>query len=417
MVEELSRDVARLRVRRIGRVVDTGEGREPFVLVDSSGEPVVPVAEYLRALRADGSPATTQRSYCYELLGWFRFLWAVDVAWDRAGRREARDYALWLAQASKGSWRRDPAGPVPGSRNPVTGKPYPAQGYATESRRHARAVVHAFYEYHRDEHGRPLLNPFPRERSEASGGVNAHRNPMHPARQPRRRAPYQPKAAKRIPRAIPDERFNEVFAALRSHRDRALLAFWVSTAARATELLTVVRGAADPIEQQITVVRKGSGAAQLLPASADAFVWLRLYQAQLGESVPHGAGDPLWWTLRRPLRPLSYDAARMMFTRAQATLGSNWSIHDLRHTAAYRMAADPHVSLVDIQWVLGHAHLSTSEIYLTPSPDQLVEKLLAHHARRKSLEAIPVQPAPGYRPALLDTLFGTSSTQGPQPWT
>jgi hypothetical protein len=25
-----------------------------------------------------------------------RFLWAVEVDWDRASRREARDYALWL---------------------------------------------------------------------------------------------------------------------------------------------------------------------------------------------------------------------------------------------------------------------------------------------------------------------------------
>ena len=67
------------------------------------------------------------------------------------------------------------------------------------------------------------------------------------------------------------------------------------------------------------------------------------------------------------MRPLTYDAARMMFGRAQAALGSNWSLHDLRHSAAYRMANDPGMSLVDVQWVLGHAHLSTTEIYLTPT--------------------------------------------------
>ena len=415
-MEEQSRDVARLEVPRVGRVVETGDDQAPYVLIDEAGLSVASVAEFLRAMLADGASASTLRSYCYELLGWMRFLWALDnIAWDRAGRREARDYALWLGLAPKQQWRRDPQGPAPGSVNTVTGKPYPTQGYAIETRRHARAVVHAFYEYHRDEHGRPLLNPFPATRSSAPGGVNSHRNPMQPVRQPLRRAPYQPKAAKRIPRAIPDERFNEVFAGLRSHRDRALLAFWVSSAARATELLAVTRGGADPIEQQIAVVRKGSRAEQRLPASIDAFVWLRLYQAQLGDQVPRGAGDPLWWTLRRPLRPLAYDAARMMFTRAQKTLGSNWTIHDLRHTAAYRMAADPHVSLVDIQWVLGHAHLSTSEIYLTPSPDQLVEKLLAHHERRKSLEAVPAPPAPGYRPEVLATLFGTTAQEA-QPW-
>jgi hypothetical protein len=57
-------------------------------------------------------------------------------------------------------------------------------------------------------------------------------------------------------------------ADLTSHRDRALLAFWVSTAARASELLTVTRGGVSPIDQVITVVRKGTRAEQMLPASS-----------------------------------------------------------------------------------------------------------------------------------------------------
>ena len=99
-------------------------------------------------------------------------------------------------------------------------------------------MIHAFYEYHRAEHGRPLVNPFPAA-GRAGDGVNAHHNPLQPWRRPGQPAPYQPRAIKRVPRAIPDERFNEVFAALASYRDRALLAFWISTGARAAELLTV----------------------------------------------------------------------------------------------------------------------------------------------------------------------------------
>jgi hypothetical protein len=37
----------------------------------------------------------------------------------------------------------------------------------------------------------------------------------------------------RIPRQIPDEKFDELFAWLGSHRDRAMVAFWVSTGAGA----------------------------------------------------------------------------------------------------------------------------------------------------------------------------------------
>ena len=407
---ETFRDIETLRVPRAGRVEEAPGGVVPYRVVDASGAELTAVTEFLRNLSASDCSPATLRSYAYEILGWLRFLQAVAVPWDRATRAEARDYALWLARARKAPRRRRRGSPAPGAVNPVTGKPYLAETYAISTRRHARAVIHAFYEYHRVEHGRPLINPFPAARSAAEDQVNAHHNPMLPWRRRGRPAPYQPKAARRVPRAIPDERFNELFAALGSHRDRALLAFWISTGARAQELLTVVRGRVDPADQLIGVVRKGSRALQMLPASADAFVWLRLYQHELGGGVPTGLEDPLWWTLRRPHRRLSYDAARMMFGRAQQALGSNWSLHDLRHSAAYRMVSDAHMSLVDVQWVLGHAHLSTTEIYLTPNPDELVERLLAHHARQA--EAPPARPAPGYRPEVLQALLGDLPLSG-----
>ena len=407
---EQHRNIDALIVSRVGRVEEATGSVVPYRLVDASGAEMTAVSEFMRDLVASDCSPLTLRSYSYELLGWLRFLEAVDVPWDRASRTEARDYALWLARASKPPRQRRTDSPAPGSVNPVTGKTHPAERYAPATRRHARAVIHAFYEYHRVEHGCPLVNPFPAARGTAEE-VNAHHNPLQPWKRPGRMAPYQPKAAKRVPRAIPDERFNEVFAALASHRDRALLAFWISTGARAQELLTVPRSKVEPADQLIGVIRKGTRALQMLPASADAFVWLRLYQHDLGDGVPAGPDDPLWWTLRRPYRQLSYDAARMMFGRAQSALGSNWSLHDLRHSAAYRMASDPGMSLVDVQWVLGHAHLSTTEIYLTPNPDELVERLLAHHARQAEAATRPSAPAPGYRPEVLQELFGTGYGQ------
>ncbi|MEV8057143.1 site-specific integrase [Streptomyces antimycoticus] len=95
-----------------------------------------------------------------------------------------------------------------------------------------------------------------------------------------------------------------------------------------------------------------------------------------------------------------------MFDRANDLLGSNWTLHDLRHTAAYRMARDPQMPLTDVQWVLGHAHLSTTEIYLAASREEVIESVLAHHARRAHQDVLPPAPAPGYDPASLDVLFG-----------
>lgn len=74
---------------------------------------------------------------------------------------------------------------------------------------------------------------------------------------------------------------------------------------------------------------------------------------------------------------------------------------------ARRMARDPQVSLTDVQWVLGHARLTTTQIYLTPSEDEVIATVRAHHARRaEPRPPVPPVPAPGYRPESLDVLFG-----------
>src|SRR5260370_5313443 len=329
-----------------------------------------------------------------------------------AGRPEARDLALWLKTASKPERQRRPDAPAPGSVNPVTGKAVPGENYAARTRRHARAVVRSFYEYHREMHGRPLVNPFPQARG-IEEGLNSHHNRVQPFRSPLRRAAYQPKEPKPAPRSIPDQAFSELFAALACNRDRALIAFYISTGARASELLGVRQGVVAPEEQTIGVIRKGSRALQHLPASADAFVWLRLYQHEIRDLVPRGPEKPLWWTLRRPFCPLAYDAARMVFTRVNRMLGANWTLHDLRHSAAKRMVRDPHLTLADVQWVLGHAHLSTTEIYTAPAPDEVIAHVLAHHERQRAGQARPpAPPAPGYRPEVLAALFGTSVPGG-----
>jgi site-specific recombinase XerC len=219
---------------------------------------------------------------------------------------------------------------------------------------------------------------------------------------------FRPRLPQRVPRSIPDEKFNELFALLPSLRDRALVAFWVSTGARASELLGVCQGDVEPGQQLITVIRKGTRALQQLPASPDAFVWLRLYQAQSHGLVAVGRDQPLWWTLRRPFRALTYDAARAMFTRANAVLGANWTLHDLRHTAAYRMARDPEMPLTDVQWVLGHAHLSTTQIYTSAPVDDVIASIVAHHTRQRSSAGAQGESAAaplGYRSESLDILF------------
>ncbi|HEY6422216.1 MAG TPA: site-specific integrase, partial [Pseudonocardiaceae bacterium] len=379
-------DLASLALRRVGVLRETGDVWEPFQLLDADGTVVRPVSDYLKDLQAAGRRAATQRSYGMDLLRWFRFLWTVEVPWEQATRREARDFSRWLQIADKPArehWRRrgddrpaPPAGPAsPATPNPVTGKPTAGRGYGAATRAHSESVLRHFYDFHLEAGTGPMVNPFPLARGAHRGRPGAHHNPMEPHAD-HRAGLFRPRVARRIPRRIPDDKFNELFAGLSTHRDRALVAFWISTGARAAELLGAMRGDADPGRQLISVVRKGTRALQQIPASPDAFVWLRLYQAQMDGVVPDGRDQRLWWTLRRPFRALSYHAARAMFARANAALGANWSLHDLRHSAAYRMARDPDMPLTDVQWVLGHAHLFTTQLYVTAPVEDVIETVL-----------------------------------------
>ena len=73
------------------------------------------------------------------------------------------------------------------------------------------------------------------------------------------------------------------------------------------------------------------------------------------------------------------------------------------------MAADPAIPLTDVQYVLGHAQLTTTQIYLTPRKEDVIARVLAHHADRVRQARHPAPPAPGYRPESLEVLFGTTT--------
>ena len=54
--------------------------------------------------------------------------------------------------------------------------------------------------------------------------------------------------------------------------------------------------------------------------------------------------------------------------------------------------------LTDVQWVLGHAHLSTTQLYTTAPDEDVIAAVVAHHARRQErrLPGRTVQaPRPG----------------------
>jgi len=194
------RDLAALVVPRIGAVVLSEDLWEPVRLTDAVGEVSRPVAAFLKDLQAAGRSVATQRSYAMDLLRWFRFCWAVDVAWDHATRVEARDFCRWLALREKPT-RAGALTPRQraGTPNLVTGKPSPLASYAAATRAHSETVLRVFYDFHRDAGSGPMVNPFPLSRERRDRRAHAHHNPMEPFRQ-EQAGLYRPRVARRIPR-------------------------------------------------------------------------------------------------------------------------------------------------------------------------------------------------------------------------
>lgn len=432
------RDVRAIRLPRWGRVVAAPDAVVPWQVVDPEGRAVDPIARFLHDFVAQGNRTGSVRSYAYTLLRWWRWLDAVEVSWERATSAEVRDFVLWLDQTRKPRrFARTGSAVTAGTMNSVTGKRHLGDEYEARTVRHSNAVLRSFYEYWIELGAGPLVNPVALKR--ARGRPHAHHNPLQPFRA-EGRLRYNPKLPKARPRAIADPRWDELFAALRSDRDRAIVAMGVSCGARAGELLGMRAADVSWGEQRVRVLRKGSGDAQWLPVSGESLVWLRLYLARLGG--PLEADAPLWWTLRSRVpatkgdagagppprgpagsvlraagyRPLTYEALRAVLRRVNAVLGSNYSMHDLRHTAAIRMVRDDGLSLRDVQTILGHVHASTTaDIYLLADEDEVMARVHEHLADRARAAAEPPPPPPvasGYAHADLAVLLGEAQLDG-----
>ncbi|WP_342456976.1 site-specific integrase [Streptomyces sp. WZ-12] len=99
---------------------------------------------------------------------------------------------------------------------------------------------------------------------------------------------------------------------------------------------------------------------------------------------------------------MTYWAMRRILQRANAKLGTNWTLHDARHTAATRMAGDERLTLAEVQTILRHAHLDTTGRYLTARVEDMHDKLQEHYTRPRPQRTY----ATGYNPDDIKAVFG-----------
>ena len=224
------------------------------------------------------SRATTQRSY---------FAGAAALVPVHLGHRrplEPGDAGPRPATSAAGSKLAGKPGRPKAAARAVPGKRQASARFAPTTVAHCETVCRSFYGYRLDAGTGQIVNPFPLAR--AGGGRTRTTTRLTRSRGS---GPGQFRPRGTTEGAEADPR-GGVQRAVRRARGRTGAGPWSRSGSRPApgprEPLGVTRSGADPGQQLITVTRKGSRAVQALPASPDAFVWLRLYQQEV-----HGAGS------------------------------------------------------------------------------------------------------------------------------
>jgi integrase/recombinase XerD len=168
-----------------------------------------------------------------------------------------------------------------------------------------------------------------------------------------------------------------------ARRDRALLEFLYATGARVSETVGVDMGHLDLYDRVVRVTGKGSKQ-RLVPIGGQAVeaigLWLPDRLSLVRRNV---AGDPLFLNLRggRLSRQGVFDIVKRHAKSADIE-PTRVSPHVLRHSAATHMV-EAGADLRTVQEMLGHATISTTQVYTRVSPAHVMEIYVEAHPRSR----------------------------------
>ncbi len=202
-------------------------------------------------------------------------------------------------------------------------------------------------------------------------------------------AVHPPSPPKRLPKAlgVPEVlQLLEVFSAdggPRALRDRALLEVLYSTGARISEAVGLDRDDIDALAR--TVLLRGKGGKQrLVPVGRPALAALDAYLVRGRPALAaRGRGTPAIFLNARGTR-LSRQSAWAVLQEAAARTGITAAVspHTLRHSFATHLlegGADVRV----VQELLGHASVTTTQVYTLVTVDTLREVYATAHPRAR----------------------------------
>ena len=148
----------------------------------------------------------------------------------------------------------------------------------------------------------------------------------------------------------------------RGLRDRAMIELLYATGMRVTELIGVRGSDLHLGEHYLTCIGKGSKE-RLIPIGEQAAAWLRRYQRDARPALLKGRSTPRVFVNARgrPLSRVGFWKILKSYGR-RAHLAPSLSPHVLRHSFATHLL-ERGADLRAIQMMLGHADLSTTQIY------------------------------------------------------
>ena len=164
-------------------------------------------------------------------------------------------------------------------------------------------------------------------------------------------------------------------------RDRALLEALYSTGCRIGEMIPVTWGEIDFARGTLVVTGKGAKERLVILGGPARAALRALRETAIALGVP--ADDAARVFLTDARRPLSrrFAERRMKRYLAEAGLPTDLSPHKLRHSFATHLL-DAGADLRSVQEMLGHASLSTTQIYTHVSIERLRDEYAKAHPRR-----------------------------------
>jgi integrase/recombinase XerD len=163
-------------------------------------------------------------------------------------------------------------------------------------------------------------------------------------------------------------------------RDRAILELLYATGVRVSELTGLRLADLDGDERMLRVLGKGARE-RLVPFGGAAEGALRRYLADVRVRLDRGAGEGRLFLNQRG-KPLTRMAVWHLVREGAAKVGIRKSVspHTLRHTFATHLL-EGGADLVAVQELLGHADISTTQIYTHLDRDYLRDVHRRYHPR------------------------------------